>query len=767
MADSAKDLLLRMRKDYTRCTSDSQEMENRRKAIEDLQFTNLPGFQWDAWTKKERGNDRPMYEFNKVRITVKRIVNDIRANRPQGKVRGYEDNDKDTAEVYEGLCRNIWNVSDGDTIIDNAAEYQVTGGMCAWRICTDYADESTWEQDIYLEGFLNPFCVYADPAAKDPLKRDAMYWLITDKMAKATYEAKYPNKAVVSFDDESGLDPDDWMDDESVRICEYWYKVPVKKTLYLLEDGATVEQLPQGQKPKRTRIVNSYQIKQVICSGDAILEGPTDWAGTEFPFVMVYGEHVVIEGRKHWFGIVRHAKDAQRSYNYARTSVTETIALAPQAKFWATVDQAKDHTAAWSEAHKKNFPFQLYNADPKSPGPPARMGGAEVPVALIQEAQMASEEIKAVTGIFDNSLGQHANESSGIAIRARAQQGEIATFNYSDNIAKGIRRTWEILIDLIPRIYDTDRAVRILGADGAEKYLRINHADPMTGEIENDVSRGKFDVTITVGPSFSTQRQEAVEAYTQIGQANPQLWAAAGDLMFKAMDLPYSDQIAERWKAMLPPQIQQMIQDGKEVPAEVQAMMAQANQAMQQVQQQGLMVQQAAQEAQAEKADADKAKADVQVAQANLKAQAAQLDAKQSQLEALFAKLQTDLQQQERQIEAKANEQANEQATQEAQQAREQLTQEVAQAMQAIQEQAQQYMEQCAQFMTQMHQGSMQEMQQQSMQASSRPKQIRVKRVNGELVGSIGDGTEQKQVRVKRVNGELVGEILPAAEMIQ
>ena len=722
-----KDLLKRLRRDYKLCVDDVQEMQNRKNAVLDLKFINVPGFQWDEWTKAARGQDRPMYEFNRLRITIKRIVNDMRANRPQGKVRGVEDDDKDTAEVYEGLCRNIWNVSDGDSVIDTAAEYQVGGGMGVWQFTTQYSTDEAFDQDIIVKGFKNPFCVFAGPC-QDQMKRDAPFWIVTEKVTKAQFEEKYPKAKSVSFEDDSGLDDKaDWEDEDGVRLAEYWYKEPVIKQLCLLSDGATVEktegyQLPEGVTIVRERTVNSYQIYSAVCSGDSVLQGPTPWAGSMFPFVMVYGEYVVIEGKVYWFGITRHAKDAQRSYNYARTSIIETIASAPQAKVWATVDQAKNLTDSWSEANKKNFFFALYNADPKVPGPPQRVGGADVPVALLQEAQIGAEEIKANTGIFDNSLGQHANESSGIAIRARAQQGEIATFNYADNIAKGIRRSWEIMIDLIPKIYDTTRAVRILGADGGEKYVKVNHADPVTGEVENDVTRGKYDVAITVGPSFATQRQEAVDAFTSLAQSDEGLMASSADLVYKAMDLPYSDQIAERRKMLLPPQIQQAMQDGKDTSPEVQAALAQASQAMAAVQQQGQLVQQAAQEAQQERADADKAKADVQVAQANLKAQAAQLQAQEAKLNEQAMKAMCDLMKQEMAMK-------DSQGMQDMEGERQALATQVQEAIAMIQQQAAEFMKQSAEFLAQ-------------LQANSAPatkKQVRIKRVNGELVGEIAD----------------------------
>ena len=733
-----KKLLEQLRSRYK--TATSADRTNRRKALDDMRFVHEPGAQWDDLVKKERGT-RPCYEFNKLRVTIKRVVNDMRANRPAGKIRPVEDADVDTAEVYEGLIRNIWNVSDADTVIDGAAEYQVAGGMGAWRVCVDYVSDTTFDQEIYIEAIRNPFCLYADPAATDSLKRDARYWLLTSRMAKTTFEAKYPKAKATDFDNADGIDADDqddWEDEDSVRICEYWWKENEAKTILLLSDGKTVDaetvdvaQLAAaGTTVVRQRDLVGSKIMSCIASGSSVLEGPTEWAGAEFPFIQIFGEQLILDGESVWFGLVRFAKDAQRAYNYSRTAASESIALAPQAKWWATAEQAKAHTAEWAVAHQKNFPFMLYDADPKAPGPPQRMGGADVPAALVQEMQISSEDIKAVTGIYDASLGNRSNETSGIAIRARQSQGEVATFNFMDNLAKGIRRTWEICIDLAPKIIDTERSVRILGADGAEKYVKVNQAgidqqgNPI---IVNDLSRGRYDVTITTGPSYSTQRQEAAESYTQLSQANPMLFTAAGDLIMKSMDLPYADQIAERLKAMLPPQLQQMEQGDGQMSPEVQQAMMQASQAMQQVQQQGQLVQQAAQEAQqlsqeaqSDKAAADKAKADAQLA-------AAQLQVQEAQLNEHYAQLQTNLLKQQQQM-------ASGQQSQDVANDREALAGQVQQALADIQQQAAEFMQQSAAAIAQMHSQT-----QAQVIVANPPKNkvVHVKRVNGELIGTI------------------------------
>jgi hypothetical protein len=641
-----RDLLVKIRKRAK--VMMEADKENRQLGIADMKFLRVPGEQADPAVKKERGADRPMYEFNKLNVSAKSIINQMRENRPMGKVRAAEDGDVKTADILEGGIRNVVANADFDTVTDYAAEYQVGAGMGAWRVTLAYV-EGSFSQVIDIDPLLNPFCLYCDPSCKDLLKRDAEDWWYTDRISKSSYQDRWPKAEVIQLDDAAFDDGDMlWEDDEQVRIGEYWFKEPYEKKLRLLSDGSVIDEVddegrpitpPAGVTVVKERMQKCHRIKMCIVSGNAILEGPVDWAGTQHPWVMVYGDYVVIDGKVYWSGITRPGKDAQRAYNTSRTAAIETVALAPQDKPWMTPKQVAGLEGLLAEAHKKNYPFNLYNPDPLAPGPPVRMGGPNIPAALVQEMQIASDDIKAVTGVYDASLGAKGNETSGKAINARKQQGEIANFNFMDNMGKGVKRTWEILVDLFPKVTDTETTIRILGADGKESYETVNKRDQMTGKVINDLSKGRFDTAITVGPSYATRRMEAAEAYTQMAGVDEGLMLSSGDLVYKAMDLPYAQEIAERRQALLPPPIQKMLTEGKDLPPEVKAAMQQVEQAQAQVQQHGQLVQAAQQELQTEVAAAKSEKAGAQLAGANLKAQEAQFAILQKNLDSAQAAL--------------------------------------------------------------------------------------------------------------------------------
>lgn len=695
--ESAKKLIAEALKRYKKCVD--ADNENRMAYREDMLFTYKPGEQWLEQDKTDRGKDRPMYEFNETRVKNMTVINHIRANRPAAKIRGVEEGDKELAEIRQGLYLNVTNNSDFDSIKDYAAGHQVSGGIGFWRVDTEYSTDTAFDQDIVIRNVMNPMCVYADCSDKDELKRNAKYWFVHSKMPNEEFDAKYPEADRVGFDPDEALE-NDLDDDESTWIAEYWKKVPTVKNICLLSNGQTVEKeegatYPEGVTVVREKKVNTFKIVQYIISGKAILEGPNEWAGSMFPFVPVYGYYIVIDGKIYWGGLTRYIKDSQRALNWAMTSVIETVSASPQAKYWATPKQALGNTNQWAEANRKNIPAMLYNPDPEAPGEPKRMGGADVPVALIQVSQMTSGLMNTTSGITLANEGRVSNETSGRAIRARQDEGMVATFNFGDNMAKSERRTCEIVNDLIPKIYDTERSIRILGQDGAEKYLKINARDPVTGEVINDMSAGKFDFVVTTGPSFATQRQEAAEFYGQMMQTNPAFAAGASDLVLKAQDYPMSDAMAERMKLMLPPQIQAAINKDKPMPPEVAQAMALVEQLQQQVAMAAQQVAEAGQEAQKQTNAAQKAQADVKVAAASLETKSAEINAQEAVLAQKVAEFKTLVAETEARIAAENLEQKSNED-------RVALSKEVKEALAFMQEQASQLVNGYAQQLAQM-----------------------------------------------------------------
>lgn len=521
-------------------------------AEQDMEFAFMPDTQWDEWMAQTRVG-RPMYTVNKLRQAMKQITNDQRQNRPQAKVRAVEDSDADLAEIRQGLIRNIDQTSEADRARDTAFQFAVGGGYGVWRVNYGYEDDSGFDMVIRKEEISNPYTVVFDPAAKAKDRRDARYAFVDSSWARSSFRAKWPDAKLVSIDDCSENNRD-WFQEEEVTVSEYWYKTSESYTLVLMSNGASYdeaeiadvldEMAQAGITVQRSRRATREKVWQCIVSGAEILEGPNEWAGRFIPLVPVWGEILNLGGKETFFGAVRFGKDAQRMYNYERSTFIEVLSDQPYAPFMAPAESIAGYEGQWNSLKTKRPPVLLYKTNPELPnaGKPSREPTAQFPAALAQAAAISSDDIKAATGIYDASLGARSNETSGRAILARQREGDVANFDYIDNLSYAMKYDFEITNDLITKIYDTERQIRIIGEDGAEKVIRVNQAvlDQQSGQevTLNDLSQGRYDIAVTVGPSYTTQRMEAAEAMMQLANDPSPLGMVAKYGFIKSLDMP-------------------------------------------------------------------------------------------------------------------------------------------------------------------------------------------------------------------------------------
>lgn len=560
MAEAKDDQLSEMLDRYRRADECCIDLYD--AADNDIAFVSKPGCQWDEKLKSRRG-DRPCYEFPKLQGHIRQVVNSMRQARPQGKVRGVEESDTWLAEIMNGLCRNILDVSNADLAHDIAFAQAVKGGMGVWRIRTRYEDEASFNQEIVIEPIRNFRCVKFDPAAEKIDRSDALFAFVEEYIPEEAFKRKYPTAKLQDF--ESGRDTGDWRDADKVRVAEYWYKKPVKRELWALSNGDVVwadesdeaALAAAGVAITNGRMVDTHKVCMRLTNGADWLTEEQEFPSKYIPIIVVYGDIENIGGEDYWQGLTRPSKDQQRLHNVHKTAAIEAVAKSPKAPFILKLKWIKGLEKFWNNANSEDYPFLPVRDD--ADGLPQRARQAEVPAALLQLAAIDNDDIKAATGIYDPSLGAQAQETSGVAIQKRQNQSANATFNYVDNLAYAIRHEYRILIDMIPKVYDTPRVVRVLGEDGAEQWKQLYQTvvDQATGKqtVVNDISKGKYDVTVTVGPSFATQRMEAVTAFSQlVGQIGPSFPPLAMLMAFqvvKNLDLPGNEEVAASVRKLL------------------------------------------------------------------------------------------------------------------------------------------------------------------------------------------------------------------------
>ncbi|GEP04040.1 portal protein [Methylobacterium oxalidis] len=548
--------------------ADEADRENRDAAYEDLRFVEEPGAQWTEEAKRIRG-DRPCLEFDRLGTTVAQITGDIRQMRPSIKVVPVDDRgDVKTAEVNAGLVRYVENRSDAPAAYFAAADQQVTAGIGHWEVTTEYASDSTFEQEIRITGIPDGIGVRWDPDAKEPTREDAKFCFVPVDMSRDAYEEAYPDKPSAEIGDT--MIPEGWSTSDAVRVAAYWTKTPVKKTLALLPDG-TVYDLTDGDPEKRAKAEargarieqrDGFKVERYLISATEVLEGPMAWPGRFIPVVPAIGIETQIGKKRVRRGVVRKAKDAQRAYNYARSTQTEVVGLQPKAPFTGTETMFKGYEDVWETANTEYHAFLPYNVEPKAPQlRPERVAPPVPSTGLAELTRESAEDIKAVTGVYDASLGARSNETSGKAIMARQREGDVGSFVYIVNFSRAVRHTGAIVLDLIPHVYDTARTLRIVGEDGKVDLVKINQPqglgiDGKPESVLHDVTVGAYDVAMEMGPSYTTKREAAADGMVALIQAAPDLAPLVLDLFAKAQDWPMADKIAKRIRSQLPPQIQ-------------------------------------------------------------------------------------------------------------------------------------------------------------------------------------------------------------------
>lgn len=558
--------------------------DNRKKALEDIKFR--AGDQWPEAMKKKRDDaNRPALVLDKLSQYLRQVVNDGRQNRPAIKYRPKGDGDQKVADAFQGLTRSILMASNADQAFDTALDHSAGHGFGYFRILTEYASKKSFDQEIRVERVRNSLAVLLAPhQAADG--SDAEDGFVVDTMPKSVYKAKWP-KAKDADSKSSGSDFGEggWITDDDVRVVEYWYKVPETEVIYQLADGVTVtkDEYEKAQTEgvmdlppvKETREAKIDKVKWCRMTGAEILE-EQDWAGAYIPIIPVYGTETDVNGKVEYSGLVRLGKDGQMLYNFARTAFAERVALTPKAPWVAAAGQTEDDPN-WDTAHTDNHPVLTYN--PVEIGgtvlpPPRRETAADIPAGFAAEMQHAEHDIQSALGMYAASLGAPSNEKSGRAIMARQREGDVATFHYHDNLNRAIRYLGRQMLDLIPKIYDSRRVVRLVAENGETSEVYVQK-EPLPGGIGHGkvdgleifaLGAGEYDVEVDTGPSYTTKRQEAMEAQIEMAQGNPQLWMTHGDIMARNMDWPGADEWAKRTKALMPPEMKAAIE--KEAAAE-------------------------------------------------------------------------------------------------------------------------------------------------------------------------------------------------------
>lgn len=542
------------------------DQDNRNEMLADLRFA--AGEQWPEDIRAaRRAEGRPCEVFNRLGPYRRQVTGDIRLNPPSITVRARDSGaDPKTAKTITGLIRNIQANSRCPWPYLVAADNAVVGGLGWLMLRWDYAYEDSFDMDFCIEAVPDPFSILVDPGAQKPCWEDAQWGIYESYLMEREFKARFPKASLTDWDADACSGG--WRVGERIRIAEYWRKVPERRTLLYLPDGRMIDatDLPRAdiermrdeavlsmmrrnlrpyEMREREALVNRVEMR--LLNGVEELQEPTEWPGRYLPMVPVRGEEINCGDRVVRFGLVRHARAPQMLYNIQRNAYVEAVGMAPKPKWLVTPDMIAGHEGSWRAANTSAFPYLPYNPD--AGRIPERVAPDMPAASLLQDIALAAQDIEAAMGIFRDQLGKPSNAESGRAILSRQREGDVGTYVYIDNLRTAVEHVGCVLVDAIPRVYDTERQIRILGEDGAEEFVTINQRGP-DGQIVNDLSVGRYDVVASTGPSFSTRREEARESMIAFMQAMPQAIPLVADLFAKYQDWPGGEEIAARFRKM-------------------------------------------------------------------------------------------------------------------------------------------------------------------------------------------------------------------------
>lgn len=662
-------LLKQAREHWKECTNDIAERDNRIRGREDAAFA--AGEQWDEADKRQREQQgRPCLVFNRMLGFLHMVENEQRRNRTSILISPVDsDLDPDTARIDQGLIRYIQYNSRAEMAVQAAFMETCRTGLGCWKLTGQYAGGKTFDQDLVIEQIPDAINrVWWDPFAKLPDRSDSRYVFESVTLPRAVHKALYPNAELSNdafFTDLYGNQEDDWLLEDAVRVATYYYVEEVERKIVQLSDGSVeyFEDVKEGARVVAERTITEKQVRIATLNGHEVLD-ETEWKGSIIPVFPVMGEETFVDGRRVRFSLTHFAKNPQMLFNFYRSNEAEAVGLAPKSPWVAAEGQIEGYEQIWSTANRlphSVLPYKPIALNNQQSVPPPQRNTAEPPIqALSVGAAQAADDMKAAVSIYDPSLGERSNETSGTAIAQRQQQAGLANLHFADNLGMAMNACGRAIVEVKPFYYDTDRLVRIIGEDEKQEVVRINapFTDAKGVQRQYDLSSSKYDVRVSSGPSLMTQRQEAWAAMTEWVRSSPELMQVAGDIIFRNSDIPGAEEIAERLKRTIDPNLTADKDEGQAaIPPQVQAQV----QALQQlVEQLTAALNQASDEAAIKKAELDSrerianldAMVKVAIAEANLGSAEAIEELRQSltfmkgELDAMRAQREREMQQQ-------------------------------------------------------------------------------------------------------------------------
>ena len=532
----------------------SANRDERLQCVEDRRFYSIAGAQWEG-PLGEQFENRPKLENNKVHLGVMRIINEYRNNRISVDFVSKDGSEDDLADVCDGLYRADEQDSGAEEAYDNGFEEASGGGFGSWRLRTCYEDEYDDEnekQRIRIEPIYDAdTSVYFDVNAKRQDKSDAKHAFVVYSMTRDAFKAEYKEDPA-TWPKDVNTTYFDWNTPDVTYLAEYYRVEEVRETVRTFVDAEgnsskyTDDQLEEmgealvedessaieaalsdldgkGVIEVKVRKVKRRKVRKYIMCGSKILEDCGYIAGKNIPIVPVYGKRWFVDNIERCMGAVRLAKDPQRIYNMMISMLAEIAAMSPMRKPIFLSEQVAGLQQEWADANLKNYPFLRVNSIEGADGSAQPMGPLSyvepptVPQALAALIAQSGQDINELLGM-NQGAEEVVSNISGKAVEMIQQRLDMQTYIFMSNFAKSMKRSGEIWLSMAKDIYvEDDRPMKSIGEQGDVSTVKL--ATPALDKdgaetVKNDLSRADFDVSVDVGPSFTSRRDAMVRMLT-------------------------------------------------------------------------------------------------------------------------------------------------------------------------------------------------------------------------------------------------------------
>jgi hypothetical protein len=616
--------------------SSGAEADNRERALFVLDFVRPGADQFSSDALLSRGK-RPSHSFNQLPKFGRQVINDQWQNLPQIKFIPETDTDVELAEVLEDKIREVQSQGCAQTAYKMAIASQINIGWGYFAFATDYDNDDSNDQNIYIRQIPNTFQVYDDPACREQDRSDRRFLIEVEDIPRTEFNDRYERDYSDGDLQSTGSDYPGWaaMGKDLVRVGHYWRMEYDKETIWFdKETGKKVTEKPKDTNNYNMRVIKKPRVMYYKCTAKERLE-ERKWPGKHIPFCFVEGNKTIVNGKTYLTGLYEDMISSQVLYNYATNTAIELAESAPIAPWTGDIRAFKGFEKYYDTVNQKNYSYLPHNAIDESGNPinaPQRMQNGADLSAAVALIQMAEQNFYGTSGIYPASLGQKSNEQSGKAIMARQREGDVSTSNYADTFKRALIYGGIIFEDLRKKIYDGSREFQVMSEDNKTRGVKINqkYQDHKTGKmIEYDMTKGKMGVAVTTGVSYTTKREESREAQIQLFQAAPQAMLPALPMIVRSMDWPNADKTADAIERGLPPELRDPEREAEQMQGIPPAAQAQLQQAQQIIQQLG----QALQEAQ-QVANDKQAEAQLKMGELEVKAQTARTTAEKNQVDA-------------------------------------------------------------------------------------------------------------------------------------